>query len=212
MRRILALDVQAAYDGDPAACHTDEVILCYPSIRALTVYRLARELLLLEVPLLPRMMCEQVHRETGIDIHPGAKICESFFIDHGTGVVIGETASIGNRCKLYQGVTLGARSFPRDASGQIAKGGQRHPILEDDVRRLCRRDDSRRGHCDRCAQRDFRRSVRDIECSPRPRGCAIEVKYACHQPRTIKLLPHTMVRYTVVCTHVVDGEPDAPDQ
>lgn len=133
VRRSLALDVQAAYHGDPAACHTDEVILCYPSIRALTVYRLARELLLLEVPLLPRMMCEQVHGETGIDIHPGAMIGESFFIDHGTGVVIGETASIGNRCKLYQGVTLGARSFPRDASGQIAKGGQRHPILEDDV-------------------------------------------------------------------------------
>lgn len=133
VRRALALDVQAAYDGDPAARHTDEVILCYPSIRALTVYRLARELHLLEVPLLPRIMCEQVHAQTGIDIHPGAEIGESFFIDHGTGVVIGETTRIGNRCKLYQGVTLGARSFPRDADGSIAKGGQRHPILEDDV-------------------------------------------------------------------------------
>lgn len=133
VRRALALDVQAAYDGDPAARHTDEIILCYPSIRALTVYRLARVLFVLEVPLLPRMMCEQVHGETGIDIHPGAVIGESFFIDHGTGVVIGETARIGNRCKVYQGVTLGARSFPRDATGQISKGGQRHPILEDDV-------------------------------------------------------------------------------
>lgn len=133
VRRMLALDVQAAFDGDPAARHTDEIILCYPSIRALTVYRLARELFVLEVPLLPRMMCEQVHRETGIDIHPGAIIGESFFIDHGTGVVIGETTRIGKRCKLYQGVTLGARSFPRDGNGQIVKGGQRHPILEDDV-------------------------------------------------------------------------------
>lgn len=133
IRRLLALDVLAAFEGDPAARHTDEVILCYPSIRALTVYRLAHELYLLEVPLLPRMMCEQAHRETGIDIHPGATIGPSFFIDHGTGVVIGETTRIGARCKLYQGVTLGARSFPRDGEGRIVKGGQRHPVLEDDV-------------------------------------------------------------------------------
>ncbi|MCH2146030.1 MAG: hypothetical protein MK082_12945 [Phycisphaerales bacterium] len=133
VRRLLALDVKAAFDGDPAARHADEIILCYPSIRALTVYRLAHELHVLEVPLLPRMMCEQAHRETGIDIHPGATIGESFFIDHGTGVVIGETTRIGDRCKLYQGVTLGARSFPRDGEGRIVKGGQRHPVLEDDV-------------------------------------------------------------------------------
>ncbi len=133
VRRLLALDVLAAFEGDPAARHTDEIILCYPSIRALTVYRLAHELHLMEVPLLPRMMCEQAHRETGIDIHPGASIGESFFIDHGTGVVIGETTRIGNRCKLYQGVTLGARSFPKDEEGRIVKGGQRHPVLEDDV-------------------------------------------------------------------------------
>ena len=133
VRSQLALDVKAAFDGDPAARHADEIILCYPSIRALTVYRLAHELHVLEVPLLPRMMCEQAHRETGIDIHPGASIGESFFIDHGTGVVIGETTRIGNRCKVYQGVTLGARSFPRDGDGRIVKGGQRHPVLEDDV-------------------------------------------------------------------------------
>lgn len=133
VRGLLALDVRAAFEGDPAARHTDEIILCYPSIRALTTYRLAHELHRLEVPLLPRMMCEQAHRETGIDIHPGASIGESFFIDHGTGVVIGETTRIGDRCKLYQGVTLGARSFPRDDEGRIVKGGQRHPVLEDDV-------------------------------------------------------------------------------
>lgn len=133
VRELLALDVRAAFDGDPAARHVDEVILCYPSIRALGAYRLARELHLLEVPLIPRMMCEQAHRETGIDIHPGAVIGRSFFIDHGTGVVIGETARIGDHCKLYQGVTLGARSFPRDAEGRLIKGGQRHPVLEDGV-------------------------------------------------------------------------------
>ena len=133
IRGLLAGDVSAAFEGDPAARHTDEIILCYPSIRAMTVYRLAHELHRLQVPLLPRMMCEQAHRETGIDIHPGAVIGQSFFIDHGTGVVIGETSRIGDRCKLYQGVTLGARSFPKDGNGRIVKGGQRHPVLEDDV-------------------------------------------------------------------------------
>ncbi len=133
VRRMLGLDVRAAFDGDPAARHADEVILCYPSIKALTVFRLAHELRLLGIPLLPRMMCELAHMETGIDIHPGATIGESFFIDHGTGVVIGETVVIGARCKLYQGVTLGARSFPRDEQGRITKGLHRHPTLEDDV-------------------------------------------------------------------------------
>ncbi len=133
VRRMLGLDVRAAFDGDPAARHADEVILCYPSIKALTVFRLAHELRRIGVPLLPRMMCELAHMETGIDIHPGATIGESFFIDHGTGVVIGETVVIGARCKLYQGVTLGARSFPRDAEGRITKGLDRHPTLEDDV-------------------------------------------------------------------------------
>jgi serine O-acetyltransferase len=133
VRRMLGLDVRAAFDGDPAARHADEVILCYPSIKALTVFRLAHELRLIGIPLLPRMMCELAHMETGIDIHPGATIGESFFIDHGTGVVIGETVVIGARCKLYQGVTLGARSFPRDEEGRITKGLHRHPTLEDDV-------------------------------------------------------------------------------
>ncbi|MEE2680915.1 MAG: serine acetyltransferase [Planctomycetota bacterium] len=133
IRAKLALDVEAAYDGDPAARHYDEIILCYPSIRALTVFRLAHELHLLDVPVLPRMLCEAVHRETGIDIHPGATIGTSFFIDHGTGVVIGETVRIGDRCKVYQGVTLGARSFPKDEQGRLTKGLHRHPTLEDDV-------------------------------------------------------------------------------
>ena len=133
IRSKIALDVQAAFDGDPAARHFDEIILCYPSIRALTVFRLAHELYALDVPLLPRMLCEAAHRETGIDIHPGASIGNSFFIDHGTGVVIGETVRIGDRCKVYQGVTLGARSFPKDDQGRVTKGLHRHPTLEDDV-------------------------------------------------------------------------------
>ena len=133
IRGMLSLDVEAAFDGDPAARHFDEIILCYPSIRALTVFRLAHELYLLDVPLLPRMLCEVAHRDTGIDIHPGASIGSSFFIDHGTGVVIGETVCIGNRCKVYQGVTLGARSFPKDDHERVTKGLHRHPTLEDDV-------------------------------------------------------------------------------
>jgi serine O-acetyltransferase len=133
VRTKLELDVQAALEGDPAAKSYSEIIFCYPGIEAITVYRLAHELLLLGVPLIPRMMTEFAHSKTGIDIHPGARIGASFFIDHGTGVVIGETCDIGNHVKLYQGVTLGALSFPRDAAGNIIRGMKRHPTLEDDV-------------------------------------------------------------------------------
>ncbi len=133
LRQALELDVQAAYEGDPAAKGVHEIIFCYPGLEAVTVYRIAHELLLLGVPLIPRMLTEHAHSRTGIDIHPGARIGKSFFIDHGTGVVIGETCDIGNHVKLYQGVTLGALSFPRDASGNIIRGMKRHPTLEDDV-------------------------------------------------------------------------------
>lgn len=133
VRRLLSLDVQAAFDADPAARHTDEVIFSYPGIRALTIHRLAHELHRLDVPLIPRIMAEHAHSETGIDIHPGARLGESCFIDHGTGVVIGETAVIGRHCRLYQGVTLGAKSFPKDARGRAVKGVKRHPTLEDHV-------------------------------------------------------------------------------
>jgi serine O-acetyltransferase len=133
IRKQLELDVQAAFEGDPAAKSFPEIIFCYPGVEAVTVYRIAHELLLLGVPLIPRMMTEFAHSKTGIDIHPGARIGPSFFIDHGTGVVIGETCDIGAHVKLYQGVTLGALSFPRDASGNIIRGMKRHPTLEDDV-------------------------------------------------------------------------------
>ena len=133
MRRILATDVEAAYNGDPAATDFGEVISCYPVIKALSNYRMAHELLKLGVPLIPRIITDMAHSETGIDIHPGAKIGHHFTIDHGTGVVIGATAIIGNNVKLYQGVTLGAKSFPLDDSGNPIKGNPRHPILEDDV-------------------------------------------------------------------------------
>ena len=133
IRRQLSLDVRAAYDGDPAARHTDEAVLCYPGIRAITVHRIAHELYRLDVPLIPRIMQEWAHGETGIDIHPGATIGDSFFIDHGTGVVIGETTEIGRGCKIYQGVTLGAKSFPKDERGQLKRGVKRHPTLEDNV-------------------------------------------------------------------------------
>ena len=131
MRRILATDVEAAYNGDPAAKSYGEVIFCYPAIKAISNYRIAHELLELGVPLIPRMITEMAHSETGIDIHPGAKIGSHFTIDHGTGVVIGATSIIGNNVKLYQGVTLGAKSFPLDADGKPIKGIPRHPILED---------------------------------------------------------------------------------
>ena len=133
MRRVLATDVEAAYNGDPAAHSFGEVISCYPAIRAISNYRMAHRLLELGVPLIPRIITEMAHSETGIDIHPGAQIGTHFTIDHGTGVVIGETCIIGNHVKLYQGVTLGAKSFPLDADGNPVKGIPRHPILEDDV-------------------------------------------------------------------------------
>jgi serine O-acetyltransferase len=133
LRRVLANDVQAAYDGDPACKSLDEVIFCYPGLEAITVYRLAHELHLLDIPFIPRMMTEWAHGRTGIDIHPGAKIGEHFFIDHGTGVVIGETCEIGEHVKIYQGVTLGALSFPTDEAGNLVRGHKRHPTIEDRV-------------------------------------------------------------------------------
>ena len=133
VRRLVATDVEAAYAGDPALRSRDEAIFSYPGLYAVVNQRLAHELFLREVPLLPRMITEDAHSATGIDIHPGAAIGESFFIDHGTSVVIGETARIGNRVRLYQGVTLGAKTFPLDAQGRPVKGVERHPIVEDDV-------------------------------------------------------------------------------
>jgi serine O-acetyltransferase len=133
LRAVLATDVQAAFDGDPACRTPDEVIFCYPGLEAVTVYRLAHELHELGIPFIPRMMTEWAHSRTGIDIHPGATIGEHFFIDHGTGVVIGETCEIGRRVKLYQGVTLGALSFATDGEGQLVRGTKRHPTIEDRV-------------------------------------------------------------------------------
>jgi serine O-acetyltransferase len=133
VRLELEQDVQAAFEGDPAAKSYHEIIFCYPGLEAVSVYRIAHELLLLGVPLIPRMMTEHAHSRTGVDIHPGARIKPGFFIDHGTGVVIGETCDIGRNVKLYQGVTLGALSFPRDAAGNIIRGMKRHPTLEDEV-------------------------------------------------------------------------------
>jgi len=133
IREILRTDVQAAYEGDPAATNNDEIILCYPGTLAIAVHRLAHPLCRLGVPLIPRIMTEWAHARTGVDIHPGARIGESFFIDHGTGVVVGETTEIGARVKLYQGVTLGALSFRRNPDGTLVKGGKRHPTVEDDV-------------------------------------------------------------------------------
>lgn len=133
VRELLASDVQAAYDGDPAATSLDEVIFCYPGIEAITVQRLAHELYRLQVPIIPRMMTEWAHSRTGIDIHPGARIGPSFFIDHGTGVVIGETTDIAPHVKVYQGVTLGALSFPKDENGNIIRGRKRHPTIEEGV-------------------------------------------------------------------------------
>jgi serine O-acetyltransferase len=133
VRRLLALDVQAAFDGDPAVRTVDEVIFCYPGLEAVTIYRLAHVLHGLGVPFIPRMMTEWAHSRTGIDIHPGATIGEYFFIDHGTGVVIGETTEIGNHVKLYQGVTLGALSFATDNDGNLVRGLKRHPTIQDRV-------------------------------------------------------------------------------
>ncbi len=133
MRRVLSTDARAAFEGDPAASSPGETIFCYPSLLAMTHHRIAHELYKLGVPVIPRIISEMAHSRTGIDIHPGATIGEDFFIDHGTGVVIGETAIIGRHCRIYQGVTLGALSFPKDADGNLIKGIARHPILEDDV-------------------------------------------------------------------------------
>ena len=133
VRKILRTDVQAAYDGDPAAKSIEEIILSYPCIEAIAIQRLAHVLYQAHVPLLPRMMTEWTHEKTGIDMHPGAQIGPYFFIDHGTGVVIGETCVIGERVKLYHGVTLGARSFPKNEDGSIVKGTKRHPDVENDV-------------------------------------------------------------------------------
>lgn len=133
LRRLLDTDVDAAFRGDPAARSVDEVLICYPSLLAIIHHRLAHQLHLLGAPLVARIVSEVAHGKTGIDIHPGAQIGESFFIDHGTGVVIGETAIVGDRVRLYQGVTLGARSFPADELGSLIKNIPRHPIVEDDV-------------------------------------------------------------------------------
>lgn len=133
LRLMVARDAQAALDGDPAATGIEEVLLCYPGLEAITIQRLAHELHQLKVPLIPRMLTEWAHARTGIDIHPGAQIGSSFFIDHGTGVVIGATCEIADNVKIYQGVTLGALSFPRDDDGNIIRGKKRHPTIQDNV-------------------------------------------------------------------------------
>jgi serine O-acetyltransferase len=133
IRSLLESDIQAAYEGDPAARSIDEVLVCYPGVTAITHYRLAHELHCLGAPLIARMISEIAHSATGVEIHPGARIGGSFFIDHGTGVVIGETAVIGEHVRLYQAVTLGAKRFPIDEHGHLVKGNLRHPIVEDDV-------------------------------------------------------------------------------
>ena len=133
IRKILAEDLQAAYDGDPAVRNREEILQSYPYIEAITIHRIAHELYLKQVPVIPRIMNEYAHARTGIDIHPGATIGKRFFIDHGTGVVIGETTTIGDNVKMYQGVTLGARSFTLDENGNPVKGIKRHPDIEDDV-------------------------------------------------------------------------------
>jgi len=133
IRELLKGDVAAAFDGDPAAKSNEEIVISYPCIVAIATYRIAHELYLKDVPLIPRIMTECAHAKTGIDIHPGAKIGKNFFIDHGTGVVVGETTVIGDNVKIYQGATLGALSFPKDERGRIIKGGKRHPTIEDNV-------------------------------------------------------------------------------
>ena len=133
VRRLVDTDVQAAYDGDPAATSRMEVVMAYPGLYAVTIHRLAHVLYKLKVPIIPRVMSELAHSKTGIDIHPGATIGERFFIDHGTGVVIGETTIIGRNVRLYQGVTIGGLSFDKDANGALVKGLKRHPNIEDNV-------------------------------------------------------------------------------
>ena len=134
VKRLVETDVQAAYEGDPAATSPMEVVMAYPGLYAVSIHRLAHELYILKVPIIPRIMSELAHSKTGIDIHPGATIGERFFIDHGTGVVVGETTVIGKNVKLYQGVTLGAKSFQKDPeTGALVKGIKRHPNVEDNV-------------------------------------------------------------------------------
>ncbi|MHC4557171.1 MAG: serine O-acetyltransferase EpsC [Planctomycetota bacterium] len=133
IRELLKMDVGAAFDGDPAAKSYEEIVISYPCITAIATHRIAHELYLKDVPLIPRIMSEYAHSKTGIDIHPGAKIGKNFFIDHGTGVVIGETTIIGDNVRIYQGATLGAMSFPKDERGRVIKGGKRHPTIEDNV-------------------------------------------------------------------------------
>jgi serine O-acetyltransferase len=133
LRKVLWTDIDAAYEGDPAAVSYEEVIVSYPGLEAIAIQRMAHLLYEKDVPLIPRLMTEWAHTRTGIDIHPGAKIGSHFFIDHGTGVVIGETCTIGSHVKLFHGVTLGARSFQRDEQGRVRKGGKRHPNVEDHV-------------------------------------------------------------------------------
>jgi serine O-acetyltransferase len=133
IRALLKGDIQAAYDGDPAAKSIDEVVLSYPCVLAIATYRISHEIYIRRVPMIPRIMTEYAHSKTGIDIHPGAKIGKNFFIDHGTGVVIGETAEIGDNVKIYQGVTLGALSFPKDDKGRIIRGKKRHPTIGNNV-------------------------------------------------------------------------------
>jgi serine O-acetyltransferase len=133
VRSLLRTDIEAAYEGDPAALFSEEIILAYPFIEAIAIQRLAHVLYVTGAPIIPRMMTEWAHSRTGIDIHPGAAIGSHFFIDHGTGVVVGETCRIGRQVKLYHGVTLGARSFAKDDAGHLVKGGKRHPNVEDDV-------------------------------------------------------------------------------
>jgi len=133
IRELLKGDVRAAFDGDPAAKSYEEIVISYPCITAIATHRIAHELYIKQVPLIPRIMSECAHAKTGIDIHPGARIGKNFFIDHGTGVVIGETTIIGNNVKIYQGATLGALSFPKDERGRVIKGGKRHPTIKDNV-------------------------------------------------------------------------------
>ena len=133
LRDVLASDIRAAYEGDPAAKSYDEIIFSYPGLLAITIYRVAHELYKQEITILPRIMTEYAHSIVGIDIHPGAEIGNHFFIDHGTGVVIGETCEIGDNVRIYQGVTLGALSFPKDETGNMIRGNKRHPTIKDDV-------------------------------------------------------------------------------
>ncbi len=133
IRELLHTDIESAYEGDPSAASREEILLSFPGVEAIAIQRLAHTLFKARVPLIPRLMTEWAHSRTGIDIHPGAEIGSHFFIDHGTGVVIGETCRIGNHVKLYHGVTLGARSFSKDEAGRVVKGGKRHPDVEDHV-------------------------------------------------------------------------------